>query len=385
MKTPVFCHISNFSPEYPGTFVDALLCLAQHSRDDFQAQTLCIFPEEARERSWLKRFKDKGVDYGFVPRTRNVVGQLRNLLHGYNPLVFHTHFFLYDLCPVLLKVRSYREFRHSKIIWHYHNPANVKFPQRLKDIVKLQLLGSYFGNSCIAVGDGVYESLLKVGLSRDKLHLIHNGVATERFLPNEALRVSGRRALGIAENQFVYLLLGLDPLRKGVDVFIKAALDLVRSSVPNVLFLVVGRKETQAFVRNLPEYASVERKLKVIDPTEDVATLFGSVDVLVSASKSEGLAYSVLESMAAERLVLSSDIPGVQQSYGPAQGVWLFPNKDWAALAKLMGKSRELSLAERRHLGQLNSRYIQERYSLQIWAEKVTHIYSSILGRPELS
>ena len=353
-RTRVVCHLTNFSPEYPGSFVDALLCLAQHSRDIVQAQTLCIFPEEAKQRPWLARFKDEGIDYRFVPRVRNVGHQVRALLQGYDPVVFHTHFFLYDLTPLFLKI-FYRQFRRSKVIWHYHNPTDAGFPQTVKNVVKLRLLGSYVAHGCIACGDGVYDSLMNAGLSRDKLHLIRNGVVSERFAPNEESRISGRVSLGISERQFVFLLLGLDPLRKGVDIFAKAALSVVRSGMSDVLFLIVGRNETRKFFSSLPEYGEIKSVLNIIEPTEDISTLFRSADVFVSASRSEGLAYSVLESMAAEKLVLSSEIPGVRDSYGTAEGVRLFPNEDWEALATLMKEATALPLAARQHLGGLNS------------------------------
>ena len=379
-RTRVVCHLTNFSPEYPGSFVDALLCLAQHSRDTVQAQTLCIFPEEAKQRPWLARFKDEGIDYRFVPRVRNVGHQVRALLQGYDPVVFHTHFFLYDLTPLFLKI-FYRQFRRSKIIWHYHNPTYAGFPQTVKNVVKLRLLGSYVAHGCIACGDGVYDSLINAGLSRDKLHLIRNGVVSERFAPNEESRISGRVSLGISERQFVFLLLGLDPLRKGVDIFAKAALSVVRSGMSDVLFLIVGRNETRKFFSSLPEYGEIKSVLNVIEPTEDISTLFRSADVLVSASRSEGLAYSVLESMAAEKLVLSSEIPGVRDSYGTAEGVRLFPNEDWEALATLMKEATALPLAARQHLGGLNSLYVKDNYSLENWAKKIIAVYSEVLKR----
>lgn len=379
-RTKVVCHLANFSPEYPGSFVDALLCLAQHSRDDLQAQTLCIFPEEAKQRPWIERFKNQGIDYGFVPRVRNVGHQVRALLHGYDPVVFHTHFFLYDLTPIFLKL-FHQQCRESKIIWHYQNPTYSDFLQAIKDFVKLRLLGSYVAHGCIACGDGVYDSLINAGLSRDKLHLIRNSVVSERFAPNEESRISGRASYGISERQFVFLLLGLDPFRKGVDIFTKAALNVVRSGVSDVIFLIIGRNNTRKFLSSLPEYGEIKSVLTVIEPTEDVSTLFRSADVLVSASRSEGLAFSVLESMAAEKLVLSSDIPGVRDSYGTAGGVWLFPNEDWESLANLMKQAIQLPLATRQHLGGLNSLYVKDNYSLENWAKKIIAVYSAVLKR----
>jgi glycosyltransferase involved in cell wall biosynthesis len=376
MKKPVICQLCNFSPETPGTFVDAIVSLARYCHDGMQIETFCIFPDSAQNKHWLQIFDEEGIRYGLVPRRRNVVSKIRQLLEDYDPLIFHTHFSLYDLCPVFLKLMYYKT---AKIVWHYHNPTGPTRLQRLKDFVKLQIIARNFSDRCIAVGDGVHQSLIGAGFPPEKLILIHNGINTQRFCPDNNLRKFARESVGVSDGHTVYLLLGWAPVRKGVDIFVKAALNVVRKSNPNSLFLIVGGRETREFVANIPETSRPEPSLRVIDPHADFALVLNGIDVLVSCSRSEGFSYAVSEAMAAGKLIICSDIPGVRDVYGTLKGVWLFPTEKWRELAVLMQRAEKLLGSEREHLGHANREYIVANHSLETWTEKIGEIYRSLL------
>jgi glycosyltransferase involved in cell wall biosynthesis len=377
VKKAVICHICDFQPEYGGTFVDSLLSLNQYCRSQLKMETICIFPERASNRTWLKRFDEEKVQYGFVPRKKSILSHVRLLLKGHDPLILHTHFFLFDLSAILMKLMLYRG---AKVVWHYHSSPDLTLQQKVKDVIKLRLIFGFFGDRCIAVGDGIYRSLQNVGLRGDKAVLIQNAVNTRRFLPNSEVRGKARQSLGTPKGTVIYLLMGYAPLIKGVDIFMKAAAEIVVRNVSNVLFLIIGRDETRKFVSQMPAAAKLKDALIVIDPVEDLSFLLNAVDVLVSASRSEGLAYSVLEAMTAEKLVLSSDIASVRETYGRSEGVWLFPSEDWKMLADLMAKVVLLQSAERQSLGRANSQYVIENHSLDRWSEKVGQLYKELIG-----
>jgi glycosyltransferase involved in cell wall biosynthesis len=376
IKTPIICHLSPFSSEYGGTFVDSLLHLARYCRDNIQLETMCIFPEAARSREWLKAFDAEGIRCEFIPRRRNVVSDVRLLLRELEPSIFHTHFSTYDLSPIFLKLVSYRD---SKIVWHYHNAGATTLLQRIKDVIKIRFLARYFGVSCIAVGDGVFNSLIGAGLSAKNLLLVHNGINTSRFHSSSDVRKRARELLGVSEGQVVFLLLGWEPFRKGVDIFVKAAFDVVSTNSGKSLFLIVGRKETREFVAKLPEYTGLGSSVRVIDPIEDFSSLVNGIDVLVSSSRSEGLPYAVSEAMATEKLVLCSDIPGMREIYGKSAGVWFFPTEDWKMLAALMQRIEVLPDVERDQLSKTSSEYVRTQLSLDVWVEKIAKIYRNLL------
>lgn len=379
VKKPIICHLCSFSPAtYGGTFVEAIVSLARYSRDNLKIETLCIFPEAAKGRQWLRLLEEEGVRYGFVPSRRNVTSKVRELLEDSEPLIFHSHFFFFDLSPVLLKLKFYRM---SKILWHYHGASPSTYLQRAKDLVKFKFIGLPLGARCIACGDGVYRSLVEAGVPSEKVLLVHNGINTGRFFPDKTMRKSAREALGIADSEIttVFLLLGWDPVRKGVDIFVKAAFEAVRTGLRNSQFLIVGGSETREFVSKVPEFAGLNRVLRVIDSTEDFPSLLNATDALVCPSRNEGLSYSVAEALAAGKVAICSDIPGVREAYGEADGVWIVPTGDWETLAAAMKRFVKLPIEERTHIGEQNREYVMTRHSLAGWAEKIGGIYHRLV------
>lgn len=376
MRLPTICHICDFGPEYGGTFIESLLFLNRYCRDYLQVTMFCVFPDRAKGRRWLPELDKEGIRYGFVSHKRNVVGQVRSLLSDREPLILHSHFFLFDLAAVILKCTA---FKNAKIIWHYHNPAGGAGKQRIKDAVKIRLVFNLLGDRCIAVGDGVYKSIRDAGLVPTKAMLLYNGINTCRFLNRSEVALEMRKNLEISEADIVFVLLGWDPRRKGVDIFLRAAEEVGRK-YKHCRFVVVGRRETREFISHLPCASKLGDALRVIDPMEDFHIFLNGVDVLVAASRSEGFGYAVIEAMAAEKLILCSDIEPVRQTYGRSDGVWLFPTEDWAVLAELMEKSVRLPSDEKQSLGRINRQYVIENHSLAQWSERVGHIYRELIS-----
>ncbi len=384
MSHPIICQLSDFGPEHPGSFVDSLLYLARVCRQTLGLETFCVFPQRARGRRWLERFDKERVKYAFIPAKRNIVLSLRQTLKDFHPLIFHSHFETFDLAPILLKLAFYRD---SKIVWHLHSMARLTLHQRIKDAIKVKLLGRRFGDLFITDGDGVYRNAIARGLPNEKLLVNHLGVDLARFSRNMEARQSFRESLAGSKEQkeqTIYLTLGWSPVIKGIDLFLRAAAWMNQNSMSNSLFLIVGTSETREFVSSFPESTRLGTRLRILDPTDDFPRLLNGVDVFVAPSRSEGFAYAVMEAMATGKLIVCSDIPGVREVYGKIEGVWLFPSEDWKQLAELMQMANKLSETERGYLGQANSRFVAEHISLDAWAKKISERVQSRMSRSVL-
>jgi glycosyltransferase involved in cell wall biosynthesis len=377
VKKSIICQLSDFSPEYPGSFVDALLFLARHCRETLKTETLCVFPERARDRKWLRIFDNEGIKYAFIPSKKNVVFALKRLLDDFQPLIFHCHFVTFDLSAVVLKLIKYRR---AKVVWHFHSVTSFNFSQWAKDTIKVKFLGCNFADRFIAVSEGVTRNALERGFPQNKLVTNHNGISIQRFVPNQKERQRARDFLGISDRHTVFLHLGYDPLIKGVDVFVKACATFVKNGASETeLFLIIGRKQTKEYVSQMSESVSLAANLRVIDPIEDFPSVLNGIDVLVSSSRTEGFGYAIFEAMTANKIVLCSDIPGTSETCGREEGVWLFPSENWCALSKLMEAVRDLTPLTRERLGRANARFVAEHYSLESWAHRMGEVYRSLL------
>jgi hypothetical protein len=195
MKKSIICLLSDYGPEYPGSFIDSLLSLSRYCRDRMQIETFCIFPERARGRKWLQRFDDEKILYAFVPESRMVISDVRALLKNYHPLIFHTQFERYDLSAIFLKLLFYK---NAKVIWHFQSMGQLTLHQRVKDLLKVKILANYFGDRFINVGKEVFQFSLLRGFPLDKLVLSYNSIDTNRFITNSGKRHSIRETLNIS-------------------------------------------------------------------------------------------------------------------------------------------------------------------------------------------
>jgi glycosyltransferase involved in cell wall biosynthesis len=374
---PVICHLADYAAAYSGTFLDALLSLARYCRQQLSIETLLLFPENAKGRDWLSQVEREGVRYGFLPRSHLAVSELRKAVGPNQPAIIHSHFTLYDETAILFRSVF---CRRASVIWHFHATGKFTLAQRVKDIAKVGVFARYFTDRFIAVGDGTFQYALARGIPSSRLHLIQNGINTSRFQPDSARRLRIRQHLGIPEKALAFLLLGWQPKRKGVDLFVKAAAKLAENQNHANVFLIVGSDDTKRAVEELPHDSKAGPALQIIPSREDFPGLLDAIDVFVSASRSEGLSYAMAEAMAAGRIVLTSDIPGVREAFGGSPGVWLFPNEDWMSLMQMMQRSAELSASERANLGRANLRYAAEKLSLDAWTENIGNVYRELLA-----
>jgi glycosyltransferase involved in cell wall biosynthesis len=215
--------------------------------------------------------------------------------------------------------------------------------------------------------------------------LIHNGVNVERYQADDKLRRNSRESFNLPTREVVFLLLGWDPLRKGVDVFINGAAEVLRQGSRPAFFLIIGREETRDFIRNCGVSSEVLSRCRVIDPVEDFSMVLNAVDVLVSASRSEGFGYAVVEAMAAGKIVICSDIPGVRETYGRADGVLLFPPEDSRKLGETMIRAMDLLSGGETFWSSGNIAFAKREYSLETWAGKIVAQYADLLPSSQSS
>jgi glycosyltransferase involved in cell wall biosynthesis len=200
-------------------------------------------------------------------------------------------------------------------------------------------------------------------------------------LPDNSSRSDVRKSLDIPDGIFIFLLLGRDPVIKGLDIFIKAAEETIQNEKGKVIFVIVGMEETRKVISAIPQESVLREAIRVIDPVSNFPLLLSGVDVFVSCSRSEGSPYAVLEAMAAQKIILSSNIPipVVNGLHGRAEGVFVHPTEDWISLSEHMKQCLEMGQMKRTALGSANYKHVQEFYSVEIWAEKIRKIYFSLM------
>lgn len=359
-------HLCYFAPETTGsTFLDALSHVARTAKHRVDAETLLVFPEKALERPWLDN-----LDVWYVcadPASVHWRDWPKNT-------ILHSHFCGYDTLASALRILN-PSFR---TVIHLHSGAPRTTAQALRDLIKIRGLGRWAHDRYIAVADNTYANARARGIPPNKLRLVRNAIDVKKYKPDGEIRRRTRAEMGFQDGDTVVLLLGWDPHRKGVDIFLDAVARVKGQVVP----CIIGQKATEEYIAQIALNGHpVHKKLRLLEPTDDFPAMLNAVDVFVSASRSDAaMSYAVMEAMAAEKLVLVSNLPGTE-SLGTM--VQRFSMGDSIALARLIDGAVDLDAETRMQIGFLNRDRITRIAAMEEWANQVCDVYEEVMA-PQL-
>jgi teichuronic acid biosynthesis glycosyltransferase TuaC len=163
----------------------------------------------------------------------------------------------------------------------------------------------------IAVSASLRDAAVSLGIPRERIRVIENGIDADLFRPLD--RREARRRLGLPADAQLLVSVGTLSPRKGFHLVIEALPDL-----PGIHYAIVGgagaEGAQEAELRSLAERLGVADRVIFAGPQkrEDLAAWFSAADVSVLASSQEGCPNVVLESLACGTPVVATpvgDIP----------------------------------------------------------------------------
>jgi glycosyltransferase involved in cell wall biosynthesis len=188
-----------------------------------------------------------------------------------------------------------------------------------------------------------------------KARWLPHGVDTDLFRPDQP-QVECRRRLGIPEENFTLLYVGVNKHRKQLPAFYETAAK-VQALLPDVPLTVMvngNDRDTAYDLQGLVDAYGLEARGAACYRTENLtdqalATLYGAADVLVHTSGGEGFGLPIVEAMACRLPALVTDysamaelVPDNEMGWCripvkalipyPANGIaWAWPDTDAAA------------------------------------------------------
>ncbi len=372
-------HAASFAPEHAGNFVAALEALdrAGEARGFRQA---FAFPAEAAARPWFAGLLAAGLDVTALPSGSGLLRTARalaELARERDADLLHAHFGAYDLPAWLAARRLRRSGRPCEVLWHLHSDLarGGSAARRAREALRWRLISRRV--HLVAVSPHVRDQAAARGADPARIRVLPNGVDTERARISEADPAAVRAAAGIGPGPAVLLLFGWDPERKGADLALEAAEQLAPGA-PGLVLAAVGGEALEAFVG--ARYGdALPRWLRVLPPRAHPADYYRMADLFLSASRREGMPYSVAEAMASGRPVLASRIPGHLPAL-EAPGAVGFQPGDAAALAEAIREALGWSPEERARRGEANRGFADDQLGIGAWTEGLLAIYEGILG-----
>ena len=211
-------------------------------------------------------------------------------------------------------------------------------------------------------------------IAADKLHVIYSGVDLKHFHPERrgALRGVTRAELGAHQRDTVFLFVGSDYARRGLEAAI-AALALTGSK--NFWLLVLGRDDDEpGFVAQAGRAGLLER-VRFLGTREDLRPLYAAADCLVLPSRYDPFPNAVLEALAMGVPVVVSERSGAAEVVRNGENGWVCRPDDVPGLARLM---HEADRAMRDERMQQAARASAERYGHEETNRQFAELYSRL-------
>jgi glycosyltransferase involved in cell wall biosynthesis len=222
----------------------------------------------------------------------------------------------------------------------------------------------------VAVSEKIEKELIEIGVPKDRIRVILNGVNLQEFAPGSA----DRSQLGLPERVTLALFVGdIRTPRKNLDTVLNALFQ-----VPALHLAVVGATERSPYP-SLAIKLGLDKRVHFLGYRRDVSEIMKAVDLFVLPSRYEACTLVLLEAMATGLPVITAVTAGGAEIVTPDCGVVLSDSEDTQALAKALTK-----LSSDRHLrnqmGQ-TSRVIAEQHSWNSKAKRYIDLFEATLKR----
>jgi glycosyltransferase involved in cell wall biosynthesis len=230
---------------------------------------------------------------------------------------------------------------------------------------------AWVGNSA-AVAEHIVRD---IGMPRPRVHVIYNGIDTERFRAASAdadlaaWRGAGRRLV---------LNLGNLSLAKNQRLFLRVAWRLRRER-PDLVFALCGQGDLRAPLEAYARELGLADVCRFLGFRPDVAPVLSAAAVVVQSSDWEGLPNAVMEAMAAGLPVAATAAGGTGELIEDGVNGFLVPIGDEEGLAaRTSAVLGDAALARR--LGDAAAETIRSRFSAPAMARAYEDLFVRLLA-----
>ncbi len=274
-------------------------------------------------------------------------------------------------CPVLITEHgvAFRELLLYYNGYTYDEASKVLMKVMAANIVKTV----YSAADLVApVCSANTEWERNLGLPKEKIRIIYNGIDTERFRPVSVQRKTDRP---------VVVSVGRIEIFKDV-VSLITAMKEVRDEIPDVMCLIYGEATDLDYSRKCVETVKklkLESNLRFMGKTTEPEKAYNLGDVVVMSSVTEAFPFTAIEAMACGKPVVATDVGGTREAI-EGVGILVRSRNEGElarAIIKLL-KDKQL----RTRLGEAALKKAKEKFELSATAGQYRLLYEELLNPP---
>ncbi len=198
--------------------------------------------------------------------------------------------------------------------------------------------------------------------------IVLNGISQAEFEP-------------IDHAQAGYDLVYLGELRsaKGVDTLIEALSLLKTRDGLTPRMLIVGSGPDEAELRRMTVQQGVDAQC-VFEPPGPIRKALSQARIMVIPSRAESLPYVILEAAAAAQPLISTDVGGIKEIYGPAHRGRLIPPDDPVILADAILSMLATPQAQRLVQAADLAEHVRQNFALDAMIDGVLAAYADAMA-----
>ncbi len=346
---------------------------------------------QAGEGDLFDAARERGIDIVRVPGLARGVslsmdfrarGFLRDALREFDPQVVHTHASkagalgrrAASVVPNAARVHTF----HGHVLEGYFG-ATVS-----RGLVAIERRLAAKTDRLVAVSHSTAEDLLRLGVTQEeKLVVVPPGLELEEFLQiplSGSARRDGalRRSVGAREDDVLVGVVGrLAEVKRpewALDVF-----DLLRARYPKLMLVFIGDGELRGMLERRITALDADggRRVHMLGAQSDMAAVLRDLDVVLAASRSEGMPVALIEAGAAGLPVVATRVGGVPELVAEERTGYLGLSVDELAfgLSKLLDAP-----ASRSQFGQRARLRVEKRHSAPALGTQLERLYQAVVA-----
>jgi sugar transferase (PEP-CTERM/EpsH1 system associated) len=374
MASKLICHIIH-RLDYGGLENGLINLINQLPADRFRHAVVCLSNGTAFQ-TRIERPDVSVIEIGKRPG-KDPVAYLRvfRTLRELKPDIVHTRNLpALDMLPVA-RLAGVRRLIHGE-----HGLDVLELTSRAQRYTWLRRLTRPFVQQYIAVSQDLADWLEStVGVSGDKITVIHNGVDTDRFHPGVA--PANLLPNGFApEHTFIIGHVGRLEEIKDQRLLARAFCHMIelRPDLRSSLRLViVGNGSLRSEIDAILVDGGVKDLAWLVGFRDDAPDLYRAFDVFALTSKREGISNTILEAMASSLPVVATDVGGNSEIVINGQTGTLVPEDDPEAIAKALLTYVDDSEMARTY-GCAGRAHSEESFGLSAMIDRYAAVYESV-------
>jgi len=295
------------------------------------------------------------------------LGRIKDLLRQEAIEIVHTHGYKSDFYGLIASKMAKVPVVTTLHGWTGHNKM-VRFYEKL-DLWMVKKM-----NHIVSASPAIVEHLKISGLD-GKASFVPNAVDTEKFAPDKGKRdLRNEFNLGDA---LVVGTVGRLSIEKG-HIYLVKAFKEIRSAIPSIKLLIVGKGNLRQDLENEAKKLGIEKDVVFAGPQKDIPSAYGSMDIFVLPSLTEGLPLVLLEAMAMGLPVVATKVGGVPYVIDGKEGILVPPGNIEELKDAIISMARDANL--RRSSGEEGRRKVLSVFSLEVFYQKYINVYKSVLN-----